>query len=1109
MKHPPHRAARAATAAFAALAVTVPFAGQAFAAPKPVTDPASLVNPLIGTSGAVNTFPGADAPFGMLQWSPDTSPHRTPGGGYEYNDDTLSGFSLTHISGPGCGALGDVPILPTVGDIGAKPGAATDSYSHINEKAAAGYYTVTQGSGVTTALTARTRSGIGTFDFPRTSKANLLLKVAGSASTVDGTSATVVSDHEVTGSVTSGHFCGQSADLENDYTLHFDIRFDRSFESYGTWDADGTEAGAKTLRQHPSGAKATAEPTPPAAATPEGSATTPFHGTAKPSMSSVHEAPTVHGKKKAAAAAGPGGVYLTFDASDDQRVTAKVGISFTSNANAKKNLDAEIHGWDFDKVRRTTHREWNTLLERIRITGGSTAQQQQFYTALYHVLLHPNVFSDVNGQYRGMDGKLHTAERGHAQYANYSGWDIYRSQVQLAAIVAPHQTSDSISSMLNDYDQSGMLPKWSLANGESYVMVGDPADAIIADAYAFGARDFDHQHALDAMVDQATNTSNIRPGQATLDEYGYLPYDKEYGCRNFYGSVSTQLEYDSADYAIAAFAKSLGETDTYTTFATRSQNWQHTFNAGSGYMQARQANGEWVPGFSPGTGTGMVEGTSAQYTPMVPHNLRSLILARGGNAAYEKYLDSLFTSIDHPGPTNADLSNEPSIEIPWEYDYVGAPWKTQQVVRKAQQQLYFDAPVGQFGNDDLGAMSSWYVFSELGMYPETPGTDVLALGSPVFQRAEVDLPSGKTLTISAPNASVENAYVNGLTVNGDSVDQPWLRFGDLAQGGTLDYDLTNIPNKSWGSDPADAPPSDGTGQQATFTSVSPSDGTVIEPGGTATLKVKVTNVSDRPMSVRWSGSGDDGISVSPTSGGFDVPARSTASDTVTVTAGQTEGRYTVSFDLSTADGTALDAASAHLAVAKPGELWPYYTNAGVSDDGKASSASLDTSGFAYSAQALAADGLKAGESITVDGVDYTWPDAGSGELDNIEAAGQTIPLVVPDGTGTLGILGSATNADEDGAVGDVVVHYTDGSTQQLTLGFSDWTLGAGGYEPLPGDTTVSAMPYRNSTSGDRQQVDTYVFATSGALTAGKTVASVTLPEPSATMHIFSIGFGSA
>ncbi|MGA8114377.1 MAG: lectin, partial [Actinocatenispora sp.] len=1082
-------------------------AAPAGATAHAVTDPAALVNPLIGTSGAVDTFPGADAPFGMLQWSPDTSPHRTQGGGYEYDDSKLRGYSLTHISGPGCSAYGDVPILPTVGAIGDDPGSTTDTFSHVNEKADAGYYSVTQGSGVTTQLTAATRSGIGTFAFPRTSQANLLIKVADSASTVDGTSATVVSDHEVTGSVTSGHFCGQSANRENDYTLHFDITFDRPFTTYGTWQDGDTTAGARTLNQHAHHTSA-ARPAPPAESTTSGRAATPFHGTARPNFHRPARPGTrVHDTPRPEATTGPGGVYLTFDALAKQKVTAKVGISFTSADNADANVAAEIPGWNFDKVRTHTHNSWNDLLTRIAIGGGSTAQQQQFYTALYHVLLHPNVFSDVNGQYRGMDGDVHTVGKGHAQYANYSGWDIYRSQVQLAAMIAPHETSDSIRSMLADYDQSGMLPKWSLGNGESYVMVGDPADPIIAGAYAFGARDFDTAHALAAMTDEATNPSNIRPGQAELDKHGYLPYDQEYGCCNFYGPVSTQLEYDSADYAIAAYAKALGDDTSYTKFATRSQNWQNTFNAGSGYMQARLANGEFAPGFSPGTGTGMVEGTSAQYTPMVPHNLRSLILAKGGTAQYEKYLDSLFTSISHPGPTNADLSNEPSIEIPWEYDYVGAPWKTQRVVRQAQQQLYFDAPVGQFGNDDLGAMSSWYVWSELGMYPETPGTNILTLGSPVFPKATVRLGNGRKLTIAAPDAAVEAPYVNGLTVNGKGWDRPWLRYTDLTGGGKLDYDLSSIPNKKWGADPDAVPPSDGTGQQTTFSSVSPSDGLVIAPGADDTVTVRVTNVGDKPLTANWTGSADDGVSLSPSSGSFDVPPGTTRGAPVTVSAGQTEGRYTVTFQLSLADGTRLPDASAHLSVARPGELWPYYTNAGISDDGKPTTAALDTSGYSYSAQALAAAGLKPGEPVTVDGLTYTWPDAASGELDNIEASGQTIPLVASAGATKLGLIGSATNADEDGAVGDVVVRYTDGTEQSVTLGVSDWTLGAGSYEPLPGDTDVATMDYRNSTSGDTEQVATHVFATSGALTAGKTVASVTLPGPTATMHIFAIALG--
>jgi predicted alpha-1,2-mannosidase len=1078
--------------------LAVPFAGTAAAAA--VTDPAALVNPLIGTSGAVDTFPGAVAPFGMLQWSPDTSPDRTDGGGYEYDDSKLLGYSLTHISGPGCDAFGDVPILPTVGAIPTDPTNATDSFSHINEKADAGYYTVSQGSGVTAALTAATHSGIGTFGFPSTNQANLLIKVDGSADTVDGTTATVVSDHEVTGSVTAGHFCGQDSKVENDYTLHFDLVFDTPFASYGTW-TNGTAGAARATPDARAGKPAT------------GPATTPFHPSATPKLTVPTQVPPrLHDQKQSvtpkATTTGPGGVYLTFDATSQQTVTAKVGISFTSDANAAGNLAAEIPNWNLDKVHTATHTAWNSLLKKIAITGGSTAQQQQFYTALYHVLLHPNVFSDVNGQYLGMDGKVHQVASGHQQYANYSGWDIYRSQVQLAAMIAPKQTSDSIRSMLNDYDQSGMLPKWALANGESYVMVGDPADPIIADAYAFGARDFDTRHALAAMVAEATKASNIRPGQDQLDKLGYLPYDGKYGCCNFYGPVSTQLEYDSADYAIATFAKTLGDAGTYTTFATRAQNWQNVFNAGTGYMQAKLANGQFVPGFAPGTGTGFVEGTSAQYTPMVPFNLAGLITARGGNAAYNSYLDSLFTSIDSPGATNADLSNEPSVEIPWEYDYTGAPYRTQQVVRQAQQKLYFDAPVGQFGNDDLGAMSSWYVWSELGMYPETPGTDTLVLGSPVFTKAVVTLAGGKTLTVSAPKASAQAYYVNGLTVRGKAWNKPWLRFGDLAGGGTLSYDLSTIANQRWGADPSAVPPSDPTGERSAFTSTSPGDGLIIPPGGAGTAKVNVTNITDQPLSVTWTATSDSGVSVSPASGAFAVPARSTAGDAVTVTAGQAEGRYTVSFAVSLADGTPLPAASVHVSVARPGELWPYYTNAGISADKTATTADFDGDGYSYSATALAAAGLSSGAVFTVDGVTYQWTDNTDGQLDNIEAAGQTVPVIAPTGATKIGLVGSATNADATGAQGTMVVTYTDGTTQQIKVAMSDWTLGAGGYPPLPGDVTVASTAYRNATSGTPQKVTTYVFAFDGALTAGKTVASVTMPNATAEFHVFTIGFAT-
>jgi predicted alpha-1,2-mannosidase len=984
----------------------------------------------------------------MIQWSPDTSPDRPAGGGYEYNDKQISGFSLNHVSGPGCGALGDVPILPMVGDPGTDPGKTTVPFSHTGEQAKAGYYSVTTGTGdtqVKTQLTTTTRAAISKMTFPSSTQSNLIIKLAGSASTVDGTSATVIGNDEIVGSVTSGHFCGQSSQSENDYTLHFDLTFNHPFTSAK---ADGTSANG-----------------------------------------------------------GPANEVLTFDTTKKPTLVSKVGISYTNATNARANLSTEIPGWGFGTVRTAATAAWNKVLGKIQVAGGSHTSQVEFYTAMYHALLHPNVFSDDNGQYMGFDNKIHTAAPGHAQYANYSGWDIYRSQVQLAAMVAPQQTSDSITSMLNDYDQSGMLPKWSLNNGESYVMVGDPADSIIADAYAFGARDFDAQHALNAMVTEATQKNNIRPGQSARDVYGYIPSDQSYGCCNFYGPVSTQLEYDSADHAIASLASALGNHTVSTRFATRSQDWQNILNPATGYMQAKQADGEWAPGFTPSTGTGMVEGTSAQYTPMVPFNIKGLVAAKGGNAAYGQYLDSLFTSLTDPSGTNANLSNEPSVEIPWEYDYVGQPWKTQNIVRQAQQQLYFNAPVGQFGNDDLGAMSSWYVWSELGLYPETPGTDTLAVGSPVFPLTEVHLANGHTLTITAPNASAKTPYVQSMTIGNKTWNKPWTTFTKLDKGATVDFNLASTPNKAWGAAAKAAPPSDATGESPVFTSISPSS-TIVEPGASTTAKVVVNNISGKKQVVKWSAAPQSGLTLSPQKGKVTVPAHTQKSVSVKVTASaKAEGRYSVPVTFTLAHGAGLASSSVAVAVAKPGEVWPYYSNAGITDDSNTGAATFDGGGWSYSAQALAAQGVTPGGTVVADGVSYTWPDVPVATLDNIEMAGQTIPLDVPKGATKIGLLGSGSNASATGAGGTVTVHYTDGSTSTFTAKFSDWTLGGGDGTPVAGDVDAVVTAYRNASGNEQDSTKAHLFAIDAPLTAGKTVSSVSFPQASGgDAHVFAIGF---
>ncbi|OIJ64372.1 hypothetical protein WN71_029315 [Streptomyces mangrovisoli] len=770
----------ACVAAFPAQAAPAGAAGAGAARAAAVSDPASLVNPFLGTSNAADDFPGADVPFGMVQWSPDT-PSRPDGGGYEYNDSSITGFSLTHIAGPGCGAAGDVPVLPTVGAVNT---GATDAFSHGNESAYAGSYKVALNNGVTTELTATTRSGMARFTFPSSTQSNLIFKLTGSQNSASNTQFTKVSSTEVSGQVTSGHFCGAG----NTYTVYFDMVFDRSFSTQGT----AAVPAAKAPSTPAPASKNAAEPA------------------NKPRLHGAEPKAQASKTPSAAPDAAANNGYVTFDTTSNPVVQAKVGISYVSVANAVANRTAENSGWGYDTTRDAAKAAWNKLLGRAQITGGTTDQQTQFYTALYHSLLHPNVISDSDGRYPGFDGTVHSVDSGHsAVYANYSGWDIYRSQAQLEALIAPQVASDTAQSMVDDYTQTGQFPKWSENNGESYVMVGDPADAIIADYYAFGARDFDTATALKDMIAEASKTNNNRPGLNYLGSPGYLPHDGSYGCCNFYGPVATTLEYDTADFALASFAGALGDSATQKTYTDRAQDWRNVLNPASGFVQPRNADGSWTGGFDPTSGTDMVEADSWIYTGMVPFDVAGLATAKGGNKAMNDYLDTVLRS--YTGDRGyAWVGNEPSIELPWEYDYTGQPYKTQATVRSIQNSIWANTPGGLAdGNDDLGAMSAWYVFSALGMYPMTPGTSDLALGSPVFTQATLTLPSGNTLTVNGNGAANNAPYVQSATFNGSAWNNAYAPTTALTDGGTLTYTLGTTANTSWASAANQAPPSYG------------------------------------------------------------------------------------------------------------------------------------------------------------------------------------------------------------------------------------------------------------------------------------------------------------
>jgi predicted alpha-1,2-mannosidase len=762
------------------LAVAVALAVGTGTAPAPaapvraaaVAAPADLVDPFIGTENQADDFPGADLPFGMVQWSPDT-PTRPDGGGYDYRDSSVTGFSLTHLSGPGCRAAGDVPVLPTVGTVDP---AAVDGFSHAHESARPGFYAVALDNGVTTELTATPRSGMARFTFPATTGADLVFKLSGSQSGVTGTRFTVHDRDEVSGQVSSGRFCG----AHNSYTVYFDMVFDRPFTSAGSTPVPANRPAGPVVAVPPDAPEPVNHPV--------------LHGQRPPAHAGAAPITVQDG-------------YVTFDTSRAPAVRAKVGVSYVSAANAAANRAAENPGWDFDAVRATAARAWNAELGRIRISGGTRARQTVFYTALYHSLLHPNVISDRNGQYPGFDGAVHTVDPGHrAAYGNYSGWDIYRSQAQLEAVVDPQAAADAAQSMLDDRRQTGLFPKWSENNGESYVMVGDPADEILADYHAFGATGFDSAEALAGMVAEATAPNDNRPGLDYLERLGYLPSDGHYGCCNFYGPASTTLEYDSADYAISALAGALGDSADRAAFARRAQDWRNLFDPGSGFVRPRDASGAWTAGFSPTSGRNFVEGDSWQYTPMVPFNLHGLAAAMGGDRTMAAFLDTDLSSLTGGGG-HTDLGNEPSLDIPWEYDYVGEPYLTQRTVRRVQDQIWSDSPSGLAGNDDLGEMSSWYVWSALGMYPQTPGTADLALGSPLFPRAVVALPSGRRLVITGRGAADDAPYVRSASWNGAPWNNAYAPVDAIRNGGLLDFDLDTGADPGWAAAPSAAPPS--------------------------------------------------------------------------------------------------------------------------------------------------------------------------------------------------------------------------------------------------------------------------------------------------------------
>jgi predicted alpha-1,2-mannosidase len=752
------------------------------------------------TFGGGHNFPGATLPFGMVQWGPDTVPADRHSGGYDYRDRHVSGFSLTHLSGAGCALYGDFPFLPTTEPLRASPAAPggglkgrfRPGFSHANERAGPGFYSThlnpVGGGAIDVALTATTRTGMARLVFPRSPHASVLVDAGGSAKANDLAEVRVdPSRREISGSAASGYFCAQRPR----YRVYFVAVFGRPFDSYGAWTRQELAPGsiAASDQKRPS---------------------------------------------NAAADTAQAGAYASFDTARNRVVTARVGISFVSVGAARDNLAAESRGASFRRLAGTAEASWNRALASIRVGGGQRGDVETFYTALYHALLAPRTFDDADGRYIGMDGAIHDAGN-RTQYADLSGWDIYRTQIPLLAMLMPRRASDIVASMLANAAQSGCLPRWSYANGQSMTMVGDPADAIIASAAAFGARRFNAGEALAAMAKGANEGCGSPDGtyvqRQGLDSYralGYVPFDIDARRRNanslfgdpgaVWASAATTLEYTVADFSIAQFAaRSLGDRTAYRSFISRSGNWRNLLNPRSRQIEPRFEDGAFVPGYDNLRGAGFAEGNSVQYTWMVPQDPAGLIAAIGGRASAAARLDRFLRKLNGgAGATHADhalLGNEPNLNVPWLYDWMRQPYKAQAAVRRALR-LYDASPDGYPGNDDLGTLSSWYVLGALGLYPEVPGVGVLAIGSPLFGRAVVHLAGGRKLRILASTrrrlAPSKAPYIQAMRLDGRPHGKPWTTFCALARGATLVYQLGARPNRAWGASAAALPPSFGT-----------------------------------------------------------------------------------------------------------------------------------------------------------------------------------------------------------------------------------------------------------------------------------------------------------
>ncbi len=740
---------------------------------KPEYGCVKFVSPFIGT-GAVdnsslsgNNFPGATLPFAFLQVSPDTqdAPEHTACG-YDYNDKTIVGFSQDHLSGTGVADLLDVLLMPTVGEIKLEPGKADvprsgyrSAFSHIHEKAWAGYYQVLlQDYDINAELTSTSHVGMHRYSFPASKEAHIIIDLDHSLSKqrtywpcrILGAELRVVNDHAIEGyRILTGW-----AKLRR---VYFYAEFSRPFTG------NVMDNGLQRL----------------------------------------NNTPLINGTKIRAA--------LNFDTREGKEVLVKVALSPVSIENARENMKAELPGWDFDAVSKAATGIWEQELSKIQIEG-TTKQKEIFYTGLYHALIQPNNVADINGQYQANDLTVAVApDKTH--YSTLSLWDTYRAANPLYTIIEPEKAAAFVNSMLRQYSNYGYLPIWQLWGDETYCMIGNHAVPVVTDAVLKGLPGIDANKAFEAVkasltIDHPNSVFRV------LDSMHYIPEDVQSQ------SVSIALETAYDDWCAAQLAAHLGKTADYKFFTKRAGFYRNLFNKNSGFFQAKNKNGGWKEPFNPldyggNGGSPYTEGNAWQYLWYVPQNVPDLINLLGGKEAFNKKLDQFFTLKDRPDQINESASgligqyahgNEPSHHIAYLYDYSGEPWKTQYYVSKIVNELYNNSSAGYAGNEDCGQMASWYIFSSMGIYPVNPAGGIYVIGAPTLKSTQIKGSNGNIFETSAENVSPANCYIQSVTVNGKAYNKTYITQKQLDQGVKIHFTMGPKPNMSWGTGQESAPP---------------------------------------------------------------------------------------------------------------------------------------------------------------------------------------------------------------------------------------------------------------------------------------------------------------